>query len=144
MKKIILLSGYLKSGKDLVGEYLVEKYNYKRLAFADSLKHEVSSLYKIPLEDTFTQHGKAKKITLLKKCGDYVDESKQTIRQILIDHGMFRRSQDPNYWIHKVKQDINTSNHDKFVITDCRFPNEFNVLNNDTHLKIKVWRINRW
>jgi hypothetical protein len=39
---VVALSGWKGSGKDLVAEYLVEKYGFKRVAFADPLKNTVS------------------------------------------------------------------------------------------------------
>ncbi len=49
--KLIGLSGAARSGKDTVGRYLIEKYNFKRYAFADPLKKAASEMFGIPLED---------------------------------------------------------------------------------------------
>ena len=38
MGKLIGLLGRKQSGKDTLGNYLVDKYNYKRYAFADPIK----------------------------------------------------------------------------------------------------------
>lgn len=35
---IIAITGYAGSGKDTIGEYIQQKYNYKRFAFADMIK----------------------------------------------------------------------------------------------------------
>ena len=60
--RIIGLVGAYKSGKDTVGQYIVDNYNGTRYAFADKLKKVCSDVFGIPLEnfndpalkDTFT------------------------------------------------------------------------------------------
>lgn len=47
---VIAVSGWKQSGKDLSANFLVNKYGFKRLAFADALKVNVSQQYDIPLE----------------------------------------------------------------------------------------------
>lgn len=44
---IVALSGWKGSGKDLVAEYLVEKYGFTRIAFADPLKDTVSQQFNL-------------------------------------------------------------------------------------------------
>ena len=44
---VVALSGWKGSGKDLVAEYLVEKYGFSRVAFADPLKDTVSAQFNI-------------------------------------------------------------------------------------------------
>lgn len=46
--KIVALSGWKGSGKDTLANYLVDRYGFKRLAFADPLKDMVSEEYGIP------------------------------------------------------------------------------------------------
>lgn len=46
--KIIMVSGWKRSGKDTAAQYLVEKYGFKRVAFADLLKDMVSKEYEVP------------------------------------------------------------------------------------------------
>ena len=48
--KVITLSGYKGSGKDLMAKYLVDNYGYSRLAFADPLKDIIVQQYDIPRE----------------------------------------------------------------------------------------------
>lgn len=122
---ILMLSGYLQSGKDTVADYLVENYNYKRLAFADILKDQVSELYNISRDILDTTEGKNKIHP--------TDSKGRTNRQILIDHGQEKRAQDPNYWVDKVIEKITSSPASlslslpeaRYVISDWRFENEF-------------------
>jgi len=48
---IIGLSGYKRSGKDLVAAYLVKEHGFERKAFADPLKRSVAALFNIPFSD---------------------------------------------------------------------------------------------
>ena len=48
--KLVALSGWKGSGKDTLANYLVKKYGFKRLAFADKLKDMASQEYGIPRE----------------------------------------------------------------------------------------------
>ena len=127
---VVFLSGYLQSGKDTVGNYLVERFNFKRVAFADILKDEVSELYNIPRSLLDTTEGKT------------VEN-----RSKLIKHGAKRRAENLNYWIDKIIENIRTSKQN-VVITDWRFAHEFNVIRDTldvcTNFTLFTWRINRW
>jgi len=130
MKYILYLSGYLKSGKDTVGDYLVKIYNFTRFAFADSLKDEVSKLYGISRSLLDTQEGK-----------ESWYNKDLTVRDILIKHGNQMREQDKNYWVKQVQVSILSSGVDRAVVTDFRFPNEIQPLDGFQNFS---WRVNRW
>ena len=53
--RIIGLVGAYKSGKDTVGQYIVDNYNGTRYAFADKLKKVCSDVFGIPLENFYDQ-----------------------------------------------------------------------------------------
>ena len=53
--RIIGLVGAYKSGKDTVGQYIVDNYNGTRYAFADKLKKVCSDVFGIPLENFYNQ-----------------------------------------------------------------------------------------
>ena len=132
-RRIVLLSGWLKSGKDTVGEYLCRAHGFRRLAFADALKDEVSETYGIPRDLLDSQDGKDLP----------VGSSGQTVRDLLIRHGQWRRSQDPAYWIHKVLREIQQATG-HIVITDWRFPHEFDVIDSAVGGGAEKWRVQRW
>jgi hypothetical protein len=63
--KLIALMGKSKSGKDTVGQMLVEhNLNGATLAFADKLKEVCMDLFGMTREDCYTEEGKAKDTTL--------------------------------------------------------------------------------
>ena len=94
---IIGLGSKARQGKDSIGEYLVNKYGFQRLGFADQLK----------LFCEIHHNMKKKDATLLQKVGLE-----------------FRKS-DPLFWIRKVDNIISNSPKENYVITDVRFKNEF-------------------
>lgn len=109
--KMILLAGRPGSGKDTVGNYLVQNYGYERIAFADILKEEVSETYGIPLHYFHDREIK----------DSFIPYTVKTYRQLLIEYADERRAEDPNYF---VKRAVPKIKRDKTVITDCRFYNE--------------------
>ena len=119
---IIVLRGFSNSGKDYVGQILCDKYNYKRFAFADSLKKIVAKDLKFPLEQLHTQEGK------LEICIN--DSSKRTYRQILIDEALRLRKIDTGIFAKHCCQEIHGLDlqPNKIVITDWRYPNELQTM----------------
>ena len=119
---IIVLRGFSNSGKDYIGQILCDKYNYKRFAFADSLKKIVAKDFNCALEQLHTQEGK------LEVC--QTDSSKRTYRQILIDEALRLRNIDTSMFAKHCCQEIYELGlvPNKIVITDWRYPNELQIL----------------
>jgi len=121
---IILLRGFSYSGKDFVGRILCDTYNYKRFAFADSLKNMVQQEFKCSRDYLHTQEGK---IQICEK-----DTFKRTYRQILIDEALRLRNIDAGVFAKQCCQEISESHPKdtpkKIVITDWRYPNEIAII----------------
>ena len=100
--RIIGLTGFGRSGKDLSYTMGLEEQGYIRLGFADALKDELCEIHGITLDD--------------------IANDKDTWRPKMVDHGGFRRTQNPRYWIDKVFSQIDPAK--KYCITDVRYPNE--------------------
>ena len=45
MSRIIAICGAKRSGKDILSKYIVSKYNYKKISFAEPLKNAVKALF---------------------------------------------------------------------------------------------------
>ena len=138
---IVLLSGYLKSGKDTVGEYLCQTYGFKRYAFADILKDEVSNIYNLDRTSLDTQEGKSEFYHYGESSDENADK-KITVREILINHGQMRRSENIDYWVKRVWIQICQDKCRRVVITDWRFPNEYTYI--ACRKPVIGLRINRW
>lgn len=133
---IIMLSGYMGSGKDTVGK-LLKGHGFIRYAFADIMKDEVARLYKIDRSSLDTVAGKESKAMLS-------DGKATTVRRILIDHAQGQRREDIHHWARRTLDRILGSGHERIVITDWRFPSEWDFLCRNTAGKVVTWRVERY
>jgi len=144
-KSIILVSGYMKSGKDTLGRVAVERFNFQRFAFADALKDEVASRFAIDRKLLDSQEGKGLPLDKLtfdrtnpifiqlmldEKAHGYLDlqHSSTTVRQLLIAYGMSMRRQNSRYWAEEVAEQIQQTKASFAIITDWRYPNELEAI----------------
>lgn len=139
--EIICLSGFARSGKDTAANVLVEKYGFKKLAFADKLRqflyatNPIIGTYggdTVYLQDWIDEHSwEGAKDTffapeirrLMQKCG--TEAGRQVVGQ--------------DIWVDSLLNNL-TSKDAKVVIPDARFLNEFDKVREH---KGYVWRIDR-
>ena len=134
MNKPVLIGvgGISRAGKDTfvkVAHKILHQYGYTsfRLAFADALKDEINPF----LEQYYGISAWTDKT-----------EEKNIIRPLLVAHGCQMRVLYPNYWIDKLDEKVRSDflNTDVVFISDCRFPNEVDWVQNEcggwfVHLK---------
>ena len=126
---IIGLVGFAGSGKGTVAEYLVNKHNYTKIAFADPLKDAASIIFDWPRhllegdtvpsrvfrerQDDFWSNKFGKKFT-----------PRMALQQLGTEacRGVFHQ----NIWIHLLEKRI--SSLENVVVTDVRFPNEIEAI----------------
>lgn len=130
---IIGLTGYAQSGKDTVANILVEKYGFKRLAFADKIRDILYELNPMiggePLQIKIDVEG--------------WDKAKQhsEVRRLLQKMGVACRNHlSASVWIAPVVRDINPG--DNVVITDVRFRNEAELIYKGLEGS-QIWRVER-
>lgn len=129
---IIGLSGYARSGKDTVANILVEKYGYKRIAFADPIR---DLLYDV---DPFVDRNISLR-SLVDEYGWDVAKSYPEVRRLMQDLGLSaRRLFGESFWLHQAMKSFATS--DKVVVADVRFVNEADTLRQNGG---QVWRVER-
>jgi hypothetical protein len=129
---IIGLSGYARSGKDTVANILVERYGYKRVAFADPIR---DLLYDV---DPFVDRNISLK-SLVDEYGWDVAKSYPEVRRLMQDLGLSaRRLFGESFWLHQATKSFATS--DKVVVADVRFVNEADTLRQNGG---QVWRVER-
>jgi len=139
---IIGVSGCKRSGKDTIGKYLVNNHGFVRIAFADSLKDACKIIFGFSDEQV---HGDEAK--------EVVDEYwEHTPREILQKVGteLFRdtlpsvcQNISKDVWIRSVDRKIKNLQklgHNKFVITDLRFPNEAQFIKQNGGT---IWKVSR-
>ena len=142
MPKIIAICGAKRSGKDVLADYLVKKYNYERLAFADPLKLTVKNLFNF--DDDQLGIGEDKGTD--KK--DIIDErwgiTPRAALQFFGTEIMQEKIQEllpnikRNFFANTLKNHIeNAEEGKKFVISDLRFIHEYDMLANLSNIAHK-------
>jgi dephospho-CoA kinase len=139
---IIGITGKKGSGKDTIGNYLVDNHGFKRLAFADTLKDVCKLVFGLDHDQLYRPE--------LKEVKDsYWEHSPREILQT-VGTDLFRdtlseklENMDQNIWIRslekKIMKNIDEGNT-KFVITDVRFKNEYEFIKKYNGI---VWSITR-
>jgi dephospho-CoA kinase len=104
----IALAGEMRSGKDTVGEYLVDKYGFKRFAFGDGIVKSAKKLF----PEQF--------------------ETGEKPRKLLQDYGQYCVGIDKNVWVNFLFREMLYEGidpiEDNVVITDLRQPHEYEKL----------------
>jgi hypothetical protein len=111
VRKIIGISGKAGSGKDHLGK-LLRRYGYQNVGFAWPLKMAA-------MDNGYTY--------------EEVFVSKPPhVRKWLQEYGVSKRREDPLYWIKRLNRLIHMLHSEggiqNFVITDMRFPNEYDYV----------------
>lgn len=140
--QIIGITGRKFNGKDTLGNFLIEKKGYKRIAFADALKDACKCIFGLTDEQLYGN---------LKEVEDPF--WKTTPRKILqfVGTDLFRENLmkimpwiDKNIWIEVVKKkildEIEIDPNVKIVVTDVRFDNEINLIKELHGLTLRVVR----
>ncbi|MGB9848841.1 MAG: AAA family ATPase [Moorellaceae bacterium] len=97
----LLLMGKAGSGKDTAARYLVERYGFRRYAFADKLKEVARGLW----PEEF--------------------EGGRKPRRLLQEFGTLVRSFDPLVWVRYVLREVEAGGADRVVVSDGRLLDEY-------------------
>lgn len=136
MPRIIAICGAKRSGKDVLAEHLVGKYNYERIAFAEPLKHAIKTLFNFDDEqvgigkdtgtgkkDAFDERWGITPRAALQFFGTEVMQEK--IQELLPD---IKRNFFANTLKNYIKTKMEANEEQRFVISDLRFLHEYEVL----------------
>jgi len=142
---IIGLAGLAGSGKDTVANFIVEKYEFVRVSFANALKDASAVIFSWPRDmlegDTSESRDWREQVDPYwsAKFGYAV-----TPRIMLQKFGtdVCRRHLHDNIWINCVEKKLqeNHKNNLNTIITDVRFPNEVKMIRNAGG---KIFRVKR-
>jgi hypothetical protein len=134
---IIGIYGYIGSGKDTIADYLVKKHGFKKFAFADALKDVVSAIYGWDREQL---NGSTPESRSWRETHDPSRglSPRQALQQIGTD--LFRNKYNTNVWINAMKYRLQNHAGEKIIITDCRFPNEIQLVRDLGGTVVKVIR----
>ncbi len=143
MQRIVLV-GFAGSGKNTVGDYLVEHHGYVGLSFADALKDTLASVFcwdRAALEG-ITGESRQWRETVdpwwAAKLGIPEFTPRYAMQRVGTD--LFRRHFNPDVWINNVERRILDLGDRKIVVMDGRFPNEINLVTNKldgTSIRVK-------
>lgn len=131
---IIGLTGYAQSGKDTLANILMDKYGYRRIAFADTIRE---FLYEVNPMVACSPTGYLKDLVNLVGW----DKAKQEpqVRRLLQDLGVTARKLiDEDIWVKIALRNLSAG--DRVVITDVRFENEAKSISS---LGGQLWRVKR-
>lgn len=131
---IIGLTGYAQSGKDTLAAILVDRYGYRRVAFADTIREFI---YEVNPMVACSPTGYLKDLVNLVGW----DKAKQEpqVRRLLQDLGVAARKLiDEDIWVKVALRSV--SPEDRVVITDVRFENEAKHISD---LGGQLWRVKR-
>jgi hypothetical protein len=139
---LIGLVGVKQSGKDTSADYLVEKYNFHKLAFAQPLKDICKTLFNFTEDQLYGSQKEEideKWNVTPRVVYQYLgtDVFRNDIQKIMPEIGT-------NFWIkltidnyHKLK---NAHHNCNVVISDIRFENELNSIRKEGGIIIKITR----
>lgn len=154
---LIALTGHAGVGKDTVADLLVAHARFRKLAFADALRGEISHAFSLSLDDLTNPNLKnvptvalrmrlaprdflaAVVLSLSAAAPDHrtplsdawLDEPRSP-RQIMQWWGTeYRRAQSPRYWTEQLMKRLTYYRREgetRFAVTDVRFDNEAHTL----------------
>lgn len=127
MYQIIGLVGFKGSGKDTVANKLREFKPYSSVAFADSLKDCVSSIFGWDRSQLIgdTRESRAWRETIDPWWADRLGIPEFTPRWAMTNFGtdLMRRHFDERIWLLNTERRMNQISGN-IIVSDCRFPNE--------------------
>lgn len=134
---LVGICGKAGSGKDTIGDYLVEKHNFKKIALADPIKRLVKDVFAL---DDHTVYDRVAREQPLDRWEGW------TVRKLLqyIGTELFRENIDDSVWVKSLWYKIQDDKENNYVVTDVRFPNELQYFKDNAKdgefLAIKVIR----
>ena len=133
---IIGLSGYARSGKDTVANYLVENYGFTKVAFADPMRDALYALnpkidYDLRLQEVIDFWGWEGY-----KESEHGTEIRELLQRMGTEAGRDQFGQD--FWVDQAMK--RASHYDKVVLSDVRFPNELEAIRKAEGVS---WRVHR-
>lgn len=143
MQRVILV-GFAGSGKNTVGEYLVDKYGYVGLSFADALKDSVAAIFcwERQLLEGNTPESREWREQVDTWWAEKLGIPDFTPRWMLRNFGteIMRRHFNTNIWISNVERRILDLGDKPIVVFDGRFRNEIAMMDRMGGTSIRVRR----
>jgi hypothetical protein len=137
MTTFIGLSGWAKSGKDTVSNYLVEHHGFTRVSFADPMRDALLTLDPyIPYLNTQMRLSTAVRLSGWEDTKRENEEVRRLLQCFGTEVGRSMLGQD--FWVNQAIE--KASRYDKVVFSDCRYTNEADAVKS---IEGVVWRVSR-
>ena len=142
-RKLIAINGTIGSGKDTFSQIFIEN-DFHRVSFAETLKDAVSVIFGWDRE---MLEGNTTKSREIREESDEYWSAKLgrpiSPRWVLQNIGtdVLRKHFHDNIWVFSLEKRIRDIDHDKIIITDCRFPNEIKMVRENNGTIIEVQRV---
>jgi hypothetical protein len=134
---IIGLSGWARTGKDTVANYLVEKHDFVKLSFADPMRKALIALDPIiTVSGVYTPLSQAVRLIGWEELKTLSPDIRPLMQRLGTEVG--RNIFGQNIWVDLAMQEAD--NHKNVVFADCRFQNEAQAIKDANG---SVWRIMR-
>lgn len=135
----IALMGVARSGKDSIAERLRQEFLYTRVAFADPLKE--MALRIDPFLTDALGHVRLSAVVHLNGWERAKDEYPE-VRRLLQEMGQTVRQYDEHFWVNIAAKKIANAKDWNLpvVVTDVRYPNEYEMLKRRGFKMVRVVR----
>jgi hypothetical protein len=142
---IIGICGFQSAGKDTLGDYLVNKLFFVKLSFASLLKDIISILFSWDREklEGLTPENRQWRETIDEWWATKLNIPNLTPRYVMQFFGteLFRTHWHKDFWIIALERKITEEyKGQNIVITDCRFPNEIELIKKYNGMLIRIDR----
>lgn len=130
LPRVIGLNGFAGSGKDTAAEYFIQNHGYRKISMADAVKDVLSVVFGW---ERYMLNGDTKESRDWREQPDEFWSQKfghdVTPRWAMQQVGtnLFRNVMHTDIWCNVVKRQIMQSN-DRWIISDCRFLNEMQIV----------------
>ena len=136
------ICGFKSSGKDTVADLLVNRYGFKKLSFACALKDMLSIIFGWSRDklEGITKEDRLWRENVDTWWATELNMPHLTPRFALQHFGteIFRNHWHPDIWTKIIENQL--TKYTNIVITDCRFPNEINLVKKYGGKLIHVYR----
>lgn len=140
---IVSISGFIGSGKNAAAEYLVDRYNFRSISFASSLKDAVSAVFGWDREllEGKTAESRAWREQVDQWWAARLNMPHLTPRWILQYWGteVCRQGFHDDIWIASLENQLRKTT-ENVVISDARFPNELATIKKIGGISLRVVR----
>lgn len=133
---LIGIGGKAGAGKDTIGDYLVENYDFQKIALADPIKRTVKDVFALNDHAVYDRTAREQP---LEQWGGW------SVRKLLqfVGTELFRENIDDSIWVKSLWYRIRDDKENNYVVTDIRFPNELQYFRDNAAKEFTFLKVGR-